>query len=219
MKASYCLVLTLAAFSLCACENHPASIKIKGPRDSVESTKAAPTFAPFKKREDTLQLRASAFDDKGRYMGTVPVKWDSSDRKVATVSSSGLITILSTGKAEVTATYEKGDVKRSASLPVEAVIVKDIEAVEPKPEAGKALEMPLGEIKQFKANVLDDNGEVIEGAKVRWSSSSFAVTVTPTGEVEARAIGTTQVVAEAENGATARWDLSVEDWKKPGRRR
>lgn len=221
MKAPKHLLFAMFAASLVtACETHPAEIKIKGPRDSVESTKAIPTFGTFEKREDTLQLRASGFDDKGRYMGTVPVKWDSSDRDVATVSSTGLVTILSSGKADITATYEKGEVKRQASLPVEAVIVKEIRAVEPTPEEdGKVIEMAMGDIVQFKADVLDDNGKVIEDAKIRWNSSSYAVTVTPTGEVEARAIGTTQVTAEAENGETARWDISVEDWKKPKRRR
>lgn len=219
MKAQKLLLPALALAVLSGCESHPAEIKIKGPRDSVESQKAVPTFSIFKKREETLQLRASGFDDKGRYMGTIPVKWDSSNRDVATVSSTGLVTILSSGEAKISATYSKGEVSRSASLPVKAVIVKDIRAVEPKPEQGKALEMALGDIVQFKVDVLDDNGDAIDGAKVRWSSSSYAVTVTPTGEVEARAIGTTQVVAEAENGATARWDLSVEDWKKPKRRR
>lgn len=220
MKARTLLLTSMTLGALCAaCENHPAEIRIKGPRDAVESTQATPTFAPFRKREDTLQLRASGFDDKGRYMGAVPVKWDSTDRDVATVSSTGLITVLSSGKAEITATYEKGEVKREASLPIEAIIVDDIVAVDPKPEPGKALEMGLGEIKQFEVNVLDDNGGVIEDTKVRWRSSSYAATVTPTGEVEARAIGTTQVSAEAENGATVRWDLSVEDWKKPRRRR
>ncbi len=220
MKVSKLLPLGLATLFLAsACETHPAEIKIKGPRDSVESTQANPTFATFTKKDDTLQLRASGFDDKGRYMGTALVKWDSSNREVATVSSTGLITVLSSGKADITAKYQKGEVSREASVPVEAIIVKEIKAVEPKPEAGKAIELGIGEIVNFKAAVLNDRGEAIEGAKVRWSSSSWAATVTPTGEVEARAIGTTQIVAEADNGSTARWDLAVEDWKKPGKRR
>lgn len=220
MKVSKLVPFGLAALLLSsACETHPAEIKIKGPRDSVEAAQLELSFSTFTKKDDTVQLRASGFDAKGRYMGTAAVKWDSSDRDVATVNSTGLVTILSSGKADISAKYQKGEVTREASVPVEAVIVKDIEAVEPKPEAGKTVEMGIGDILNFKAVVHNDRGEVIEGAKIRWNSSSWAATVTPTGEVEARAIGTTQIVAEADNGTTARWDLSVEDWKKPGKRR
>lgn len=204
---------------LAACETHPAEIKIKGPRDSMESTMGVPTLPVFEKKDDTLQLRASAFDDKGRYTGSAQVKWDSSDRSVATVSQTGLLTILASGKATVTATYEKGEVKREASLPVSAVIVKDIRITEPVLEAGKVLELAMGDIVNFKAEVLNDRGEVIPDAKIEWDASSYAVTVTPTGEMEARAIGTAQVTAEAENGSRARVEVSVEDWKKPQRRR
>ncbi len=220
MKASkIVLVGCVALLTASGCETHPSEIKIKGPRDSVESTQANPTFAKFTKKDESLQLRVSAFDEKGRYSGTAPVKWDSSDRGVATVSGGGLITILSSGKAKITATYSKDKTTREASIEIVSCIVKTIRAVEPKPEEGKANEMGMGEIVNFKAEVVDDNGDVIEGAKIRWSSSSWAATVTPTGEVEARSIGTTQIVAEAANGSTVRWDISVEDWKKPARRR
>ena len=208
------------ALLLAACESHPAAIKIKGPRDAVESTKANPTFPVFEKKGDTLQLRASGFDEKDRYVGTVPVKWDSSDRSVATVSQTGLMTVLSSGKASISAKYSKGEVTREASMGVEAVIVEGIRLVEPKLEEGdKVLILPMGEKVQFKAEVLNDHEDVIDGGKVRWGSTSYAATVTPTGEVEARAIGTTQITAEAENGSVARMELSVEDWAKKKRRR
>lgn len=220
MKASkIVLVGCVALLAASGCETHPAEIKIKGPRDSVESTQANPTFAKFTKKDESLQLRVSAFDDKGRYSGAVPVKWESSDRGVATVSGGGLITILSSGKAKISAMYRKDKVTREASVEIVSSIVKMVRVLEPKPEEGKAIVLAMGEIVNFKAEVIDDNGDVIEGAKIRWSSSSWAATVTPTGEVEARSIGTTQVVAEADNGSTVRWDLSVEDWKKPARRR
>ncbi|MCA9550930.1 MAG: Ig-like domain-containing protein [Myxococcales bacterium] len=212
------LLILGGALLLVACETHPAEIKIKGPKDAVELTAANPTFPTFEKKDDTLQLRASGFDDKGRYMGVVPVRWDSTERSVATISQTGLLTILSSGEATITATYEKGDVKREASLPVSAVIVKDIRMVEPVVEPGKVLEMAMEDIIQFKAEVLNDRGEVIPDAKVAWDASSYAVTVTPTGEVEGRAIGTAQVSAEAENGARARVEIEVGD-RKPARRR
>jgi hypothetical protein len=200
--------------ALAACKPQPVEIRIKGPKEAVESTQANPTFAPFEKKDDTLQLRASAFDSRKRYMGTVPVRWESSDRTVATVSQSGLVTFLSSGKVKVGAKTTETDVPLEASLDLEAIIVKDIRIVDPPKDQPAPIEMPMGEIKQFKAEVLNDRDQVIPDGKIDWRASSWAVTVTPTGEVEARAIGTAQVVAEADNGAVARVDINVVDWKK-----
>lgn len=206
-------VLGLSA-GLLACETQPVRIQVKGPREAVESTKAVPEFAPFEKKNDTIQLRASAFDDKGRYMGPAKVEWDSTDRSVATVDSSGLVTILSSGEAKIKATSVGYKTTLNDELSIKASIVSDIRWVDPLPVEGKSLEMNLGDIKEFKAEVLDDRGNPIPKAKIEWDSSSFAATVTPTGEVEARAIGTTQISAEAPNGKTVRIDLNINDWKK-----
>ena len=209
----------LLALGLSACTKEPAEIRVKGPRDALESTKMNPVFAPFEKKNDTLQLRASAFDDDGVFMGPAKVSWDSSDRKVATVSQDGLVTILGSGKAEIKATGTGYQRSLEASLPVQAVIVDDIRLVEPAPQPGKVLQLPMGEIMMFKAEVLDDRGEVIPDAKIKWISSSWAATVAPDGEVEGRAIGTAQIVAEAKNGKKARIELEVVDWKKPAKKK
>lgn len=198
-----------AALLLSGCEKQPASIKVKGPRDAPESTKMNPIFAPFEKKGETIKLRASAFDKDGAFMGAARVKWDSSDRSVATVDSSGLVTILSSGEAEIKATGDGYEQTLTGSLPVKAVIVEKLRIV--PPDSKKAIH--LGEAKQFKAEVLDDRGKVIPNAKVRWRSASYAVTVTDTGEIEGRAIGNAQVIAEAAR-ASDRIDLEVLDWEK-----
>lgn len=212
-------VALLLLFAAVGCTKQPAKIRIKGPRESVESTQMVPTFAPFEKSGDTLQLRTSAFDDQDRYMGTVAAKWDSSDRTVATVSQTGLVTFLSSGKVKITAQTTEIEKPLEASIDLEAKIVKDIRIVDPAKEQQQGYQLPMGEIRQFKAEVINDRGEVIPDAKIDWRASSFAVTVTPTGEVEARAIGTAQVVAEAENGSVARVDIEVTDWDKKKKRR
>jgi hypothetical protein len=96
-----------------------------------------------------------------------------------------------------------------ASLPIKAVIVDKVKIT--PPDDKKVIH--LGETKQFQAAVLDDRGHVIPDAKPHWRSSSFAVTVTDTGEVEGRAIGTAQIVVEASK-AVDRFDLEVLDWEK-----
>lgn len=203
-------LLIISIATLVACEKQPASIKVKGPRDAVESVKMNPAFAPFEKKGETIKLRASAFDKDGVFMGGARVKWDSSDRTVATVDTVGLVTILSSGDAEIKATTEGYEAVLEASLPVKAVIIDKVRIVLPE---GDKKEIHLGETKQLKAEVLDDRGRVISDAKTRWRSTSWAATVTDTGEVEGRAIGNTQIIVEA-GPAIDRLDLEVLDWVK-----
>jgi hypothetical protein len=209
----------LAVVVLGCTGREPKSIRIKGPREAVESTQMVPQFAPFEKKGDTIQLRASGFDKQDRYIGTLPVKWDSSDRSVATVSQTGLVTFLSTGKTKISAATTETDEPLEASLDLEAIIVKEIRIVDPPKEQQLGYKLPMGEIRQFKAEVLDDRDQVIPDAHVEWRASSYAVTVTPTGEIEARAIGNAQVVAEAENGTVARVDVEVLDWEPKKKKR
>jgi hypothetical protein len=199
----------LAALSL-ACEKEPASIKVKGPRDAVESTKMEPSFAPFEKKGDTIRLRASAFDKDGVFMGAAVVQWDSSNREVATVDSTGLVTILGSGEAQIKATTTNTKVPLEGSLPIKASIIDKVKIVLPE---GASKKIHLGDVVQWKADVLDDRGNVIPGAKSRWRSSSYAATVTDSGEVEGRALGTATIFVNA-GPASDRVDIEVLDWEK-----
>lgn len=192
------------------CEKQPASIKVKGPRDAVESTKMDPSFAPFEKKGDTIRLRASAFDKDGVFMGAAIVKWDSSDREVATVDSTGLVTILGSGEAQIKATTTNTELPLDASLPIKAVILDKVKIVLPE---GATKKIHLGDVVQWRADVFDDRGNVVPGAKSRWRSSSYAATVTDTGEVEGRALGTATIMVNAGPGSD-RVDIEVLDWEK-----
>jgi len=55
------------------------------------------------KRGDNLGLRVSALDKKGQKVGGVPVKWKSSDPRVATVSADGVVHAAKKGSAKITA--------------------------------------------------------------------------------------------------------------------
>ena len=52
----------------------------------------------------TLQLSATPQDDDGNSLLDRPVAWNSSNRAVATVSESGLVTALAPGSARIEAT-------------------------------------------------------------------------------------------------------------------
>ena len=205
----------LGIFVLAACEKEPSSIRVKAPRDAVQSTKAVPVLPLFKKQGDTIRLRASAFGDDGAYMGMAKVKWSSADPSVATVALDGLVTIVASGKAMIQATTTGYKKTLRAELAVEALIIDKVEIVPPELE-NKSIHM--GETVQFQAKVYNDRGAVIPDAKVKWRTSGWAATVTPTGEVEGRAIGDTQVIAEVRSKRD-RFKIIVLDWKKEKRRR
>jgi uncharacterized protein YjdB len=55
------------------------------------------------KRGDNLALKVSALDKKGQKVGGVPVKWKSSDPRIATVSADGVVHAAKKGSAKITA--------------------------------------------------------------------------------------------------------------------
>ena len=55
------------------------------------------------KRGDNLGLKVAAFDQKGQKVGGVPVKWKSSDPRIATVSADGVVHAAKKGSAKITA--------------------------------------------------------------------------------------------------------------------
>lgn len=188
-----------------------------------EATKSAlgSLFPVFEKAGETLQLRVSAFDRDGAYLGSTPVEWQSSDLGVATVDAAGLVTVHSSGSFVISATTREIDPKLSASLPLRSVIVGAVrigQKHDDKDTEPEALKLALGETVSMRADVLNDRDEVIADAKVRWRSAGYAVSITPDGEAEGRAIGDAQLVAEAK-GKMARVDVHVVDWPKTRRTR
>ena len=55
------------------------------------------------KRGDNLGLKVAALDKKGQKVGGVPVKWKSSDPRIATVSADGVVRAAKKGSATITA--------------------------------------------------------------------------------------------------------------------
>lgn len=203
--AAGALLLTLA---LAACEKQPERIRVKLPKEAVQSVKMEPQLPVFEKKGDTIHLRASAFEKGDVYMGPAKVKWTVADSSVASVNYEGLVTVLSSGETKVVATTEGYEKVLTAELPIKVVIIDKVKIVAP----GEA-KVHLGETIQLKAEVYDDRGKLIPDAKVSWRTSDYAATVSVTGEVEGRAIGDTQVIAESGNKSD-RFNIDVLDWKK-----
>ena len=209
-------IATLALFSLAACEVPVAEVRIKMPREAVQSSKADPSIPTFTQKNETMQFRASAFDKKGRYKGPAVVKWSVLDGKVATVSQDGLLTVLGSGKTKLRIETQ-GESPVSHEIELHSSIPAKVEIVAPEGDETPT-KIHMGETKQFKARVLDDRGEEISDAKVLWQGSNYGITVTPDGEIEGRAMGDVKLVAEeSKSGLTASLELDVLDWKKGGK--
>jgi len=166
---------------------------------------------PFEKKGDGIKLRASAYDADDVFIGAAKVTWSSTDPSVVVVDAEGGVTTMASGEAKVVATTVGTPASLTAEMPVRVVIIDKVEvSFDGKPE------VHLGEMLQLQVKVLDDRGRPIEGAKVTWRTSDYAATVYPNGEVEGRAIGDTDVIAEA-GIKRGKLNVKVLDWR-PGKR-
>lgn len=139
---------------------------------------------------DTLRLSAAAADANGHAVADAGFTWVSSDTLVAVVEA-GLVTGVGAGEAEVTATAAgvPGRAVLAVVTPVPATV-----AVTPDTVALTA----LGQVAQLAAEVRDQGGRVMTGARVSWSSADTMVAqVDSTGLATAAGGGTTVVTAAA----------------------
>ena len=149
--------------------------------------RVSPDSAAFTALADTVRLVAEAIDENGDAIEEVDASWSSSDDAVATVDSTGLVTAVDNGIAEITATA--GSAEASAVIEVS----QEAEELLVSPESATLLE---GEDVQLTADVVDANGYPIPGYVFTWSSDDEEVaTVDTAGLVEAVAIGNTEVRA------------------------
>ncbi|MYA76188.1 MAG: hypothetical protein F4132_13185 [Gemmatimonadetes bacterium] len=136
----------------------------------------------------TLQINATVLDQDNNVLTGATVAWSSNSPAVASVSSSGLVTAVSGGTAQIRAT--SGSASANASVNVMQVAVSV--AIAPT-SATLAL---LSESVQLEAAVYDSGNTPIPGATVVWSSSNpLIATVSSNGLVTAVSNGTAQITA------------------------
>ncbi|MEP7383473.1 MAG: Ig-like domain-containing protein [Gemmatimonadota bacterium] len=149
----------------------------------------------------SAQFTATALDAGGLVLTGRSVSWSSSDPGVASVSSSGLVSALSPGTVQLTATI--GGVAGSATVTVAAVSVASV-AVTP----GSA-SIVVGGTVQLAAAASDVAGNILLGRAVSWSSATPAVaTIDANGLVSAVGAGTSLVTATID-GVSASATITV----------
>lgn len=118
-------------------------------------------------RGKNAQLSAQVLDDLGRVVPGAPITWSSSDDAVAMVSSSGLVTAVAEGKAEISASSagKTGAAQITVTpIPVANVVVSPSAPV-----------IAVGRTVQLTAEAFSATGQLLTGRTVTWSSSTPSV--------------------------------------------
>lgn len=139
---------------------------------------------------DTLRLTAESKDANGHEIVGSAFSWTSTDESVASVDDAGVVTALSAGEAEVTATSGvvsgHAEVVVSAREPTSVVVIPD------------TIDLLTEDTVRLTAEVRDQRHRVMEGRAVSWSSADAAVaTVGSEGLVTAVNSGATTIFARA----------------------
>ena len=136
------------------------------------------------------------------------VTWSVSDKEVISVDNTGKVTAKAKGTAEVIATAENG-----VSGKVVITVTEKDTPVEPDVEVESIevtaadTELKVGDTTKVTAKVLPDNST---NKEVTWSvSDKEVISVDNTGKVTAKAKGTAEVIATAENGVSGKVTIEV----------
>jgi uncharacterized protein YjdB len=139
----------------------------------------------------TTTATATPKDAGGNVLTGRAITWHSDNAQVATVSSTGGVTALTPGSANILATSE--DHTGSA---VVTVIVATVASVTVSLQSST---VGVGRTTQAAATTRDSNGNVITGRSVTWSSSNASVaTVSALGKVTGVTAGSANITATSE---------------------
>jgi uncharacterized protein YjdB len=140
---------------------------------------------------ESVQLAATPRDASGAALAGRAVGWASSDNLVATVSSSGLVTAVTTGTATVTATSEG----RTGSASI-VVLARPVATVTVTPQNPV---VEVGATAQLTTRLADVAGNVLTGRVITYTSDNLAVaTVSASGLVTGVSAGSATIVARSE---------------------
>ena len=156
----------------------------------VQSIDLAPSVS-IVRAGSTVTLTARALDADGHVVDVRPILWSSSNKAVAVVSSSGVVTALTAGETRIAASaLGKSAV---ASLTVTPRVVATV-VVSPS-----SVNMRVGVSTPLQAQTLDAEGAVLTGRTVVWTSSNVGVaTVNAQGVVTGVSAGAATITAASE---------------------
>lgn len=167
----------------------PATIEVSPPAASLRI-------------EDTVSLSALIRDTVGNVVTEVPVSWSSDDEAVAVVDADGGVRGVAVGSTVVRATSGAAEGSSTISVtdatPGEVVIL------------GLPGSIASGDTLTLSAQVLDTEGDEIEGAEVTWTVSDAGILdLFSANEIRANLAGAAEITATAEGGVSATGSITV----------
>ena len=142
----------------------------------------------------TVQLGAQPRDASGRALPGRTVTWSTNRSDVATVTSTGIVTAISSGTATITASSEGRTGTANVAVQPPTVSRLEITPANASVEVGSAL--------RLTATAYDSRGNIIPGAQVAWGSSDTQIAVVDnTGRV--LGVGRGSVIITARSGSKA----------------
>ncbi|HEU5154517.1 MAG TPA: Ig-like domain-containing protein [Gemmatimonadales bacterium] len=161
---------------------------------------------PSIKVGETTQLSAAVTDRDRKPVTDRSVEWTTSDPKVATVSSTGVVSAVGEGTATITATVEGKTSSTRITVPKPP---EDRVAVTSIALTAGTRSLKVGETTTWTAAARDSKGKDLTDRQIVWSSSNpQVVTVSSSGVMTAVGAGTAQVEALSE-GKVASAEVTV----------
>jgi uncharacterized protein YjdB len=138
----------------------------------------------------TVTLQATVNDQYGSPMSGQTIAWSSSDPAAATVNSSGIVTGVAVGSATITATSSGKSGTAAITVTAVAPVVTTVTV------APASASVVAGSTVNLQATVRDQNGNVMAGQSITWSTSTpAAATVNSSGVVTGVAAGSATITA------------------------
>ena len=172
----------------------------KGKYVAVESVSLAPMELSLTEEESASLLYTILPSNAS----VKEVSWESSYTSVATVSETGEVNAISPGTAQITVTTADGGKTASCAVTVKAKVIPVSSVSLNK----TSLTLTVGDTETLVSTVLPENAT---DPSVTWTSGNTSIaTVSSTGEISAKAVGSTTITVNTNDGGkTAFCTLSV----------
>jgi uncharacterized protein YjdB len=165
-----------------------SSITVTAVPPVVTTVTVAPTSASVVAGATTT-LQATVKDQNGNLMTGQTVTWSTSNAAAATVNSSGVVTGVAAGSATITATSSGKTGTSSITVTAVPPVVTTVTI------APTSASVVAGSTTTLQATVKDQNGNVMTGQTVTWSTNNAAATVNSSGLVSGVAAGSATITA------------------------
>ncbi len=172
------------------------------PAPVVTTVTVAPTSASVV-AGSTTTLQATVKDQNGNVITGQTVTWSTNNAAAATVNSSGVVTGIAAGSATITATSSGKSGTSSITVTAVPPVVTTVTV------APTSASVVAGATTTLQATVKDQNGNVMTGQTVTWSTNNAAAaTVNSSGVVAGVAAGSATITATS-SGKTGTSSITV----------